>query len=166
DTSGAFFIDRDPRYFRNVLNYLRSDSIDMEGNVSLETLLAEADFYCLSGLKKRLEDMRSAATAKTQVDLKTLVDEAPRAKTVAVDYYKTKCNEKTQFTSSDIRLLRQIESYCNTQLWYSTGDALVVYKTFSLTELCDILGKSGLVLRHIEKNDEELDHEVLHFSSF
>ncbi|KAH7721790.1 BTB/POZ domain-containing protein KCTD17 [Aphelenchoides avenae] len=64
DASGAFFIDRDPRYFRVILNYLRSSSVDLEGNISLETLLAEADFYCLRGLAKRLEDMRSSSMAK------------------------------------------------------------------------------------------------------
>ncbi|KAH7711470.1 BTB/POZ domain-containing protein KCTD17 [Aphelenchoides avenae] len=60
DTSGAFFIDRDPHYFRIILNYLRSDSVDLEDSVSLETLLAEADFYCLDGLTKRLDELRGA----------------------------------------------------------------------------------------------------------
>lgn len=36
DASGAFFIDRDPRYFRIILNYLRSSVIDLENNVSLD----------------------------------------------------------------------------------------------------------------------------------
>lgn len=36
DESGAFFIDRDPRYFRIILNYLRSDGVHLGENVSLD----------------------------------------------------------------------------------------------------------------------------------
>uniref|UniRef100_A0A7E4USV7 BTB domain-containing protein n=1 Tax=Panagrellus redivivus TaxID=6233 RepID=A0A7E4USV7_PANRE len=53
DESGAKFIDRDPILFRYILNYLRTQQIDLNG-VSIPMLRHEAQFYGIGPLVKRL----------------------------------------------------------------------------------------------------------------
>lgn len=47
------FIDRDPDLFRRILNYLRTNKIDLQ-NVDLSTLKHEAQYYGVGPLVKRL----------------------------------------------------------------------------------------------------------------
>ena len=43
---GSFFIDRDPEYFRHILNYLRNGTIQVElGTAMAREVALEADFY-------------------------------------------------------------------------------------------------------------------------
>ncbi|XP_018328382.1 BTB/POZ domain-containing protein KCTD3 isoform X2 [Agrilus planipennis] len=53
DEKGAIFIDRDPKIFAIILNYLRTREIDMKG-VDLRTLTHEAEYYGIAPLVKRL----------------------------------------------------------------------------------------------------------------
>ncbi|KAI1700665.1 BTB/POZ domain-containing protein [Ditylenchus destructor] len=51
DETGAFLIDRDPKHFRIILNYLRNGELLMERNeIRVKELLREADFYGLHAL--------------------------------------------------------------------------------------------------------------------
>ncbi|XP_026829835.1 BTB/POZ domain-containing protein KCTD3 [Ooceraea biroi] len=53
DESGALFIDRDPKLFSIILNYLRAKDIDLK-TVDIHTLRHEAEYYGITPLVKRL----------------------------------------------------------------------------------------------------------------
>ena len=61
EADGSYFIDRDGTHFRYILNYLRdggfrNDALPTDKGI-LSEVLAEAEFYQLSGLSKLLSDM-------------------------------------------------------------------------------------------------------------
>lgn len=53
DETDAIFIDRDPKLFSLVLNYLRTKEIDIK-SVDIRVLRHEAEFYNIAPLIKRL----------------------------------------------------------------------------------------------------------------
>lgn len=53
DEKGAIFIDRDPKIFSVILNYLRTREIDLK-DTDLRTLRHEAEYYNIAPLVKRL----------------------------------------------------------------------------------------------------------------
>ncbi|KAH7722973.1 BTB/POZ domain-containing protein KCTD5-like protein [Aphelenchoides avenae] len=57
DENGALLIDRDPKYFRLILNYLRNGSLDQDPTLPLEGTLKEAEFY---GLEELVEEIKNA----------------------------------------------------------------------------------------------------------
>lgn len=53
DHKGAIFIDRDPKLFSVILNYLRSGEVNLKG-VDIHSLKHEAEYYNITPLVKRL----------------------------------------------------------------------------------------------------------------
>ncbi len=53
DENGRYFIDRDGKYFRYILNFIRSNDLPPE-NEALH-VLKEAEFFCLTRLLEKLE---------------------------------------------------------------------------------------------------------------
>ena len=51
---GAYFIDRDPKYFPYVLNYLRNGQLVIDSDISLEALKYEASYFGLINLEEEL----------------------------------------------------------------------------------------------------------------
>ena len=66
DENGAYLIDRDPRYFPVILNYLRHGKLIIEPNLCLEGVEEEAEFYNLSSLLEMLH-VRSQKEKKEKV---------------------------------------------------------------------------------------------------
>lgn len=63
DDTGAIFIDRDPKVFAIILNYLRTHDIDLSGT-DIRTLRHEAEFYGIMPLVKCLilcEDLEQSS---------------------------------------------------------------------------------------------------------
>ena len=56
-TSGDVFVDRDGRYFGFILAYLRSGAVELpQEPLSLDGLLAEAEYFGVDGLLEALRD--------------------------------------------------------------------------------------------------------------
>ncbi|XP_065563547.1 BTB/POZ domain-containing protein KCTD3-like [Artemia franciscana] len=64
DENGAYFIDRDPTVFTQILGYLRTGNIMLSGEENLIQLKHEAEYYGISPLVKRLtlcEELKHSA---------------------------------------------------------------------------------------------------------
>ena len=55
DENGAYFIDSCPKYFGIILNFLRRGVMEKVGNVDLEFLRNDAEYFCIQGLVKLVD---------------------------------------------------------------------------------------------------------------
>ena len=60
DEQGAYLIDRDPRYFPPILNYLRHGRLIIDQNLSEEGILEEVEFYNLASLAAIIRERMQA----------------------------------------------------------------------------------------------------------
>lgn len=92
DETGAYLIDRDPRYFAPVLNYLRHGKLVLDG-LSEEGVLEEAEFYNITHLIGLLRESISRRHERPGGDKKRV-------------YRVLQCqeNELTQVKSSERQL--------------------------------------------------------------
>ena len=65
DDSGAYFIDRCPKYFGIILNFLRGGVVEKGANVDLKFLRTEAEYFCIEGLIKVIDE-KTEKTEKTE----------------------------------------------------------------------------------------------------
>ena len=54
DETGAFFIDRSPKYFGSILNFLRTGEIEAPICLDLKFLLLEAEYYGIEGMATKI----------------------------------------------------------------------------------------------------------------
>jgi hypothetical protein len=64
-----FFIDRDPTYFRHVLNWLRGVRYIPEDRQVLQELLHEADYYRIESLVLAIRNSSPPKTVTCSLDL-------------------------------------------------------------------------------------------------
>ncbi|CAS01145.1 Protein CBG25769 [Caenorhabditis briggsae] len=74
DESGAIFIDRDPKHFRVILNFMRDGDVALpEAPVDVTEIQKEAEYYLLGGLvelcKPKLEAQKMPYFAETYEDM-------------------------------------------------------------------------------------------------
>ncbi|KAI1692151.1 BTB/POZ domain-containing protein [Ditylenchus destructor] len=68
DETGAYLIDRDPKHFRIILNYLRSPVLNLDGNKKvMKELLCEADFYNIQPLVNDIHKALKSPGQRTEV---------------------------------------------------------------------------------------------------
>ena len=56
DENGAFMIDRSPKYFEPILNYLRTGELNIDPNVNKESVIAEAKYFGLQNLVDKFDE--------------------------------------------------------------------------------------------------------------
>ena len=56
DENGAFMIDRSPKYFEPILNYLRTGELNIDPNVNKENVIAEAKYFGIRSLVDKFEE--------------------------------------------------------------------------------------------------------------
>merc|ERR1712018_96333 len=69
DENGAFFIDRDPKYFNVVLNFLRTGEVEEDETIDPNFLLKEAQYYGLNGMIVIVNDKIQQAKKAKENDI-------------------------------------------------------------------------------------------------
>ena len=71
DKNGAYFIDRDPKMFSIILNFLRTGRIILTDGIALKDVCFEAAFYCvdISDGVKHLRNNNEKYYALVRIDL-------------------------------------------------------------------------------------------------
>jgi len=69
DGGGSFFIDRDGKLFRHILNFLRNDKLVLPENFAeLQQLKEEVDFYQITPMMKALSDFSAARDEAAELE--------------------------------------------------------------------------------------------------
>jgi len=56
DENGYYFIDRSPKYFESILNFLRTGEVEAPNCLDVRFLLKEAEFYGIEGMADKIRE--------------------------------------------------------------------------------------------------------------
>ena len=56
DENGYYFIDRSPKYFESILNFLRTGEIEAPACLDVRFLLKEAEYYGIEGMAEKIRE--------------------------------------------------------------------------------------------------------------
>ena len=54
DENGSYFIDRSPKYFESILNFLRTGEIEAPSCLDLKFLMFEAEYFGIEGMAEKI----------------------------------------------------------------------------------------------------------------
>lgn len=72
-TPTEIFVDRDPTYFRHILNWMRGVRYLPDDEATLHELAFEADYYALKDMLESIQQRRICATPSVHVSLSRIV---------------------------------------------------------------------------------------------
>ena len=64
DEQGAYMLDRTPKYFEPILNYLRTKELVIDPNVSMDGVLGEARYFGIQSIVDQIEKLKLAEEQK------------------------------------------------------------------------------------------------------
>ena len=70
DKEGAYLIDRNPDYFKPILNFIRSRELFIDQGISLKGVLSEAKYFGIQSLVAMLEDNNNEPPSEKEQALK------------------------------------------------------------------------------------------------
>ena len=56
DENGYYFIDRSPKYFESILNFLRTGEVEAPACLDVRFLLKEAEYYGIEGMAEKIRE--------------------------------------------------------------------------------------------------------------
>ncbi|XP_050304714.1 BTB/POZ domain-containing protein KCTD9 [Anthonomus grandis grandis] len=122
DKNGAYLIDRSPRYFEPILNYLRCGQLVYNKNINPEGILAEARFFGIESLIPVLESALSTPTAsrdKAPLTRRDVIDSLIRSSNATELRYQGVNLEGADLSKLDLRSINF--KYANMQGCNLTG---------------------------------------------
>jgi len=145
DSEGWILIDRCGKHFGTILNYLRDGTVPLPVNTTdIEEILAEAKFYCISGLvnlcDKALESRNAVMNPICQVPFITSEEERKQfianATKPVVELLINRHNNKYSYTStSDENLLKNLEMFDRLALRFN-GRIHFIKDAIGPSEIC------------------------------
>ncbi|CAL2033837.1 unnamed protein product [Caenorhabditis brenneri] len=98
DESGAIFIDRDPKYFRLILNFMRDGQVKLpESQREVEELCVEAEYYLLDGLVELCSASIKAAADTVKLNVGGTVFQTTKETLTRYNgYFKTLINDESK----------------------------------------------------------------------
>ena len=68
DEKGAYLLDQNPKYFEPILDYLRTRELINDPNVSMDGVLAVAQFFGIQSLVKIIKKLKRAEARAKEIE--------------------------------------------------------------------------------------------------